>query len=71
MKKERHHRKPKSIGGGSEPPNTIYVPDYKHRAWHTLFGNMTARQIADEINTTWLDPSFTFKAVSTSKSLPY
>jgi hypothetical protein len=67
----RHHRKPKSIGGANEPPNTVIVPKNKHDAWHTLFGNMPAQKIFEEINTTWLDPDYKIELVETRRKIPY
>ncbi len=57
---DRHHRKPRSIGGGNERKNISFVPRHLHEHWHGLFQNWTAQQIADEINQTWLDPDFIF-----------
>lgn len=57
-KKTRHHRKPTSIGGTDDDRNLSWVKDNKHRAWHLLFSNMTAQEIAHEINTRWIDPDW-------------
>jgi hypothetical protein len=54
----RHHRKPTSIGGTSEPRNVIRLPAKKHEAWHLLFQNRTAQEIADLINRFYLDPDY-------------
>lgn len=54
----RHHRKPRSIGGTSEPRNISKIPAKKHASWHILFKNLTAEQIAEEINAFYLDPDF-------------
>lgn len=62
MEMSRHHRKPKSINGSNEPPNTIIVPHNQHMAWHVLFGNMTAHQIVNELNSKWIDPLFMIHA---------
>jgi len=35
----RHHKIPKSRGGGDEPSNIKIVKARIHRAWHTLFQN--------------------------------
>jgi len=43
---EDHHRRPRSIGGSSNPANVSYVKEELHRAWHVLVGNMNAYQIA-------------------------
>lgn len=47
---EEHHRRPRSIGGSSNPGNISNVTPEQHRAWHVLFGNMNAMQICDLIN---------------------
>jgi len=54
----RHHRKPRSIGGSGQSRNISMVPQYKHVAWHQLFCNYTAEQIAGIINEVWIDPDF-------------
>lgn len=64
-KPTRHHRKPKSIGGCNEPENISVIRLKKHVAWHILFGDMCAKQIAEEINKYYLDPSFKFVARGT------
>lgn len=55
-----HHRKPTSIGGANDDRNVSHVSVNKHRAWHTLFKNMTAQEIAKTINDTWLDQDYIF-----------
>lgn len=61
---EIHHRKPRSICQNKDEKvrsiNKSKVRQNKHRAWHVLFGNMTAEAIAEEINNTWLDPDYIF-----------
>lgn len=56
----RHHRKPRSIGGTSEPRNIARLPVKKHAAWHILFRNLPAEQIAEEINRNYIDPDYQF-----------
>lgn len=58
-----HHRKPRSIGGKSEPRNLARIPGNKHAAWHALFSNQTAEEIAATINATFLDPDYEFIAI--------
>jgi len=53
-----HHRKPRSLGGKDIDENMSHVSVSKHRAWHTLFKNFTAEQVAKVINDIWLDPDF-------------
>ena len=59
----RHHRKPKSRGGGNSQRNISVVPIVQHQAWHTLFANQTAEEIAETINQTWLDPDYKFVVI--------
>jgi len=56
----RHHRKPRSLGGTSEPRNLSRIPPKKHAAWHLLFSNLPAERIAEEINRFYLDPDYRF-----------
>jgi len=59
-----HHRKPKSIGGARhDPANQSWLPENKHRAWHTLFSNHSAQSIAYMINDKYLDPEYVFICV--------
>jgi hypothetical protein len=79
MKRERkkyhdwHHRKPSSLGKPQccnihDALNMSHVGILKHRSWHTLFNNMSAKAIAAEITKTWLDPDFYFVAIPRKKS---
>lgn len=45
-----HHRRPRSLGGTDDSFNISYVIKKDHCAWHLLFGNMNAYQIADWLN---------------------
>ena len=58
--KNRHHRKPKSRGGGNGDRNISVVPIAQHQAWHTMFANMEPWDIAERINQVWLDPGYRF-----------
>lgn len=60
MKQSRHHRKPQSRGGKGNARNISIVPEYHHKAWHTLFVNYDAYEIAEIINKVWLDPDVYF-----------
>lgn len=55
----KHHRKPKSLGGGGGD-NISELPKSKHSAWHTLFRNFDPYRIAEEINERYLDPNYEF-----------
>jgi hypothetical protein len=58
MSSNRHHRKPRSLGGETNRHNCVMVNARRHYFWHQLFGNMNGWEIAREINTLWLDPEF-------------
>lgn len=51
---ERHHRKPKSRGGKNRMSNISVVEQTRHRAWHTLFGNLDPDTIALHIQNIWM-----------------
>ena len=55
-----HHRKPSSLGGGSDDRNMSHVSASKHQAWHSLFSNKNVHEIAAIINKDWLDPDYIF-----------
>ena len=59
----KHHLRCRSNGGTNEASNIVYIPEDKHRAWHLLFGNMEAPEIAAVINRMYLDPAWRLKAV--------
>ena len=66
----RHHRRPRSLGLNNEPENISYIKFKKHQAWHMLFGDMSAHQIAEEINKLYLDPAYKFKIKETNYKHP-
>lgn len=45
-----HHRRPRSLGGSNSSYNKSWVEEDLHNAWHVIFGNMNAYQIANHIN---------------------
>lgn len=57
-KTDKHHRKPSSIGGDSSERNISHILVKKHEAWHMLFSNMAAEEIAREINHFYIDPDY-------------
>lgn len=57
-KQSRHHRKPASLGGQGNAENISVVNPMKHRAWHLLFENKSAEEIAKIINEVWIDPDY-------------
>ena len=62
-----HHRKPRSIGGTSDPRNLVRISEKKHAAWHLLFRNLEPDEIAYQINRFYLDPDFEFVVRETGK----
>ena len=59
---DRHHRRPRSQGGGDTEDNISDVRHGDHVAWHRLFKNFGPTAIAAIINSTWLDPAWRFVA---------
>jgi len=59
----RHHRKPRSQGGGHEGENISHVPEKLHQAYHLLFANLTAKRIADILNEHFIDPEYQMVAI--------
>lgn len=57
-KTDKHHRRPTSIGGSNSERNISIIPIKKHCAWHILFANMQATEIAREINEKYIDPDY-------------
>ena len=55
---EVHHKKPRSLGGGTNARNCIRLLADYHHAWHRLFFNWTPEQIAHAINNYYLDPDY-------------
>jgi hypothetical protein len=62
-----HHRQCRSNGGKTEKTNLSKVLENQHRAFHTLFLNKDAYEIAEILNQTWIDPRF-YLVVRTKKS---
>ncbi len=67
---EKHHRLPKSRGGTNEPRNISRVRVKYHRAYHLLFGNMNAQEIARVLTDFWIDPDYYLVAVPRNKRSP-
>ena len=55
---QKHHRLPRSQGGGSKDGNIVIVPSNLHRAYHVLFANMLPEEVAKTLTDTWIDPKF-------------
>jgi len=45
-KKNRHHNLAKERGGRRTPTNMILLDEYRHSAFHLLFGNRTFKEAA-------------------------
>lgn len=64
MRKDKHHRLPKSLGGKRNRDNLVKAPRNKHQAFHFLFSidgrAMTSDEIANELNNVWCDPRVKF-----------
>lgn len=71
---ERHHRLPRSRGGHhttkGKRDNVTLVERELHRAWHLLFGNMEAPEVAAMITDTWCDPDYYLVAVPRDRKQP-
>lgn len=67
IKMERHHRLPRSRGGRSAPENLIILSEPVHRAWHYLFGNANAQEVARMISDVFIDPRYYFVATPRHK----
>jgi len=64
----RHHRRPKAQKGKNSKRNISWVSQVEHRSWHTIFnGMLTPLEIADIINTKFLDPDWELIAIRKEK----
>lgn len=60
---DKHHRKPRSLGGGNDSHNISLVRKDLHVAWHRLFGNAPPEEVAKIISEVWIDPKYKLIAV--------
>lgn len=70
---DKHHRRPRSRfppdykGSKTRTPNgrnnISRVDQGCHRAYHKLFGNMTAPEIASMLSDCWIDPDYRLVAI--------
>ena len=58
VKYNKHHRKPKSLGGTDHPSNLVIVPQNRHAAYHLLFNEGDPEYVAMVLNQTWIDPEY-------------
>jgi hypothetical protein len=54
----KHHRRCRSNGGKTTERNISMVPEHKHRAYHLLFANMDAHEIANLLTRVYIDPDW-------------
>jgi hypothetical protein len=72
IKKDRHHRHPKSrrssfMGDIHDKRNISIVDPKLHRAYHLLFQNRTAPEIARLLTDVWISPDMVMIAVPRHK----
>ena len=60
---EKHHRLPRSRGGSSSASNLSVISQPVHRAWHYLFGNANAQEVARMISDVYIDSNYYFVCV--------
>jgi len=65
----RHHRLPRSRGGRTGD-NIINLAVPVHSAWHYLFGNMNAKEVARYVSDTFIDPKYYLVCVPRRKAKP-
>ena len=64
----KHHRRPKSLGGTASDANISIVPIILHEAYNALFGgNATPQQVASILTKVWIDPDYVMVAVPREK----
>lgn len=66
----RHHRVPRSRGGSDHTCNISIVRERDHKAFHRLFGNMLAEEVAAMLTDTWIDRDYYLVAVPRKKKSP-
>ena len=64
---QNHHRKPRSRGGSDHADNISRVQAKYHSAYHLLFGNMLADEVASLLNQTYIDPDYYLVAMPRKK----
>ena len=45
--RNKHHLKPRSVGGTSEKYNLLLIEEERHKMWHKLFGNLTLNEVIE------------------------
>ena len=63
----KHHRVPRSRGGNNLAANISIVREKDHQAYHYLFGNMLADEIAAMLTDTWIDSEIYMVAMPRKK----
>lgn len=54
----KHHRVPRCKNGSDEPRNISYIPNRLHTRYHALFGVMDPFEIAELLNSLFIDPDY-------------
>ena len=62
LRKTRHHRRPRRLGGNGGAENISLIPAVEHQAWHTLFNHMHASAIAGVLASVFEKPLILFVA---------
>jgi len=70
VKRQRHHRRPKSRNGTDHSDNISMVRPLDHQAYHRLFGNMLPDELAAMLTDVWIDPDFYLVAIPYNKKKP-
>ena len=70
-KQTRHHRRPRSAGGGNEKRNISSVRHSDHVAYHKLFGPGLPGVVTSTLNEVWIDPDVVVVAMKKSDYKKY
>ncbi len=63
----KHHRLPRSAGGGAGEGNLVTVPFHHHVAYHKLFHAHSPSSVAQQLNERWLPLSTVMVCVPTAR----
>lgn len=65
--KNKHHRLPRSAGGGACEGNLVTVPYHQHVAYHKLFHAFGAQAVVRQLNEHWLPLSAVAVCIPTAR----
>jgi hypothetical protein len=68
-RRTRHHRLPRSLGGGNNLDNISLVHRAPHQAYHLLFGAGESDTVAEALNHTWLPIQAVLVTIPTERLL--